>query len=363
MGPKKVNPKKSSEADEHSESSDKEEEQYVTKEFFNEQMQLMIESLGASIQANISDAVKRHVVESSKIDDDDLLSAAAGAVSGDDDTSTIGKSNIEQVMSPRRFSTALKIPKLEVGANFENWASKFIATMEIDYLGYLFKAGYSDPTTLDKNKRAALKRDKAYTRATLLQSVDESFLEIIRTGDDGESPGPAWWALKRHFVGSSAYDLRSVLTQLLTHKQGEDSLTSYIDKMNIYCTRLAAGDKPVTDETKLVYFLAGLHPRYANFKDVLEAPGQAALTYQDACAAVVAHHRRKFGDPSVAPGQSVAMLAAGGQDSRTCFNCDKTGHIAKDCRGPCGTCGARDHQRITCSKKGGQKNGKPKKPK
>jgi hypothetical protein len=219
--------------------------------------------------------------------------------------------------------------------------------MEIDNLGYLFKAGYSDPTTLDKNKRAALKRDKAYTRATLLQSVDESFLEIIRTGDDGESPGPAWWALKRHFVGSSAYDLRSVLTQLLTHKQGEDSLTSYIDKMNIFCTRLAAGNKPVSDETKLVYFLAGLHPRYANFKDVLEAPGQAALTYQDACAAVVAHHRRKFGDPSVALGQSVAMLATGGQDSRTCggahrttkcrnhlecMYCKKRGHLESKCR-------------------------------
>ena len=95
MGPKKVNKRNSSGADEHSESSDKEEEQYVTKEFFNEQMQMMVEALSASIQANISDAVKRHVVESSKIDDDNLLSTAAGAVSGDDDISTIGKSNIE----------------------------------------------------------------------------------------------------------------------------------------------------------------------------------------------------------------------------------------------------------------------------
>jgi len=96
MGPKKSNRSNSSEVDEHDD-----EEQYVTKEFFNQQMKLMMENLSASIQTSISDAMERHVVESSKVDDNDLLSAAAGAASGDSNTFTIEKSNIEHYFATK----------------------------------------------------------------------------------------------------------------------------------------------------------------------------------------------------------------------------------------------------------------------
>ena len=72
-------------------------------------MQLMVESLSSSIQANISDAMKRHFVDSSKTDYDDLLSAAAGAISGDGDTSTIEKSNI--VVQKSAKTMFLSLPK------------------------------------------------------------------------------------------------------------------------------------------------------------------------------------------------------------------------------------------------------------
>ena len=56
--------------------SDENKEQYVTKEFFNEQMQSMMELLSSSIQTNISDAMQRHVVNSCTTED---VSAAARA--------------------------------------------------------------------------------------------------------------------------------------------------------------------------------------------------------------------------------------------------------------------------------------------
>ena len=53
MGPKKSNRRNSSKADKHNEASDKDEEQYVAKEFFDQQMKYMMESLSSSIQANL----------------------------------------------------------------------------------------------------------------------------------------------------------------------------------------------------------------------------------------------------------------------------------------------------------------------
>ena len=49
MPPKKSNRKDSDATDEHNEMSDENKEQYVTKEFFNEQMQSMMELLSSSI--------------------------------------------------------------------------------------------------------------------------------------------------------------------------------------------------------------------------------------------------------------------------------------------------------------------------
>ena len=94
MPPKKSNRKDSDATDEHNEMSDENKEQYVTKELFNEQMQSMMELLSSSIQTNISDAMRRHVVNSSTTED---VSAAAGATSNDGDVHTIEKSNIHQL--------------------------------------------------------------------------------------------------------------------------------------------------------------------------------------------------------------------------------------------------------------------------
>ena len=49
MPPKKSNRKDSDAPDEHKEMSDENKEQYVSKEFFNEQMQSMMELLSSSI--------------------------------------------------------------------------------------------------------------------------------------------------------------------------------------------------------------------------------------------------------------------------------------------------------------------------
>ena len=352
----------------------------ITTSFLQEQMAAMMSQLTQTIRAEVEAAMLQKFPVS-----ENAASSSEAAVQGD--TAVQGQPgasadqaaaapatdihallNSSQVMSPIRFSTTLKVPRLEKGADFENWSSTFMAMMEIDNLGYLFTQNFVNPVGLNDAQDATLRRHKAHARAMLMNSVDESFLEIIRTGDDGLSPGPSWWALKQHFVGSSAYDLRSVLQQLLVHKQGEDSLTSYIDKLNLYCTRLAAGNKTVSNENKLVYFLTGLHERYSNFKDVLEAPGQDLLTYEQACTAVIAHHRRKFGDPTVAPGKNVdgivpsALLAGateqGRKQDRDCYNCSKPGHMSRDCTRPCGICGSSEHRSNTCAQRKGKGKGK-----
>jgi hypothetical protein len=64
-----------------------------------------------------------------------------------------------------RISTTVKAPKLEKGADFKNWSSIFLVTMEIGDLGYFFAPNYSDPGHLDDSASRTLRQHKAHARA------------------------------------------------------------------------------------------------------------------------------------------------------------------------------------------------------
>ena len=222
--------------------------------------------------------------------------------------------------------------------------------------------------------------------------------DIVSHVDDGVSPEPAWSALVEHFIGTSQVELGHMRRELYALRMDDQTtLTKFIERITFYTKRLAAGGSAVRDEAKLTVFINGLHARYTQYTDLL--CDDEALTYSKAVTRLRSYHKRKFGDPSELvgvdkPSGGGALMvtgkahgrrgkhsgqrgggqgggsqrggrgsadnksggSSGGGRTFTCFNCNGTGHLARNCdqrrktTPTCGTCGKSGHLTSKCTK-------------
>lgn len=261
----------------------------------------------------------------------------------------------------------LKPPRLTSSVNFTDWALQFKSVLNVDELDK-----FLDPSVAFDTNDKFIRKKLALVRATLIASVDSSFIEVIRSSDDGLSPAPIWRALHNNFSNTSSFNLQNLSRQLFSLKMDDStSLITFIDTLNQLSMKLKEGgtEYNITDKMKVTIFTNGLHGRYREHVNIIHA---MQYNYEVSCSTTVDYHRRLFGNPTSTAGLEDRALQAthpkgkGGRSDQKqeaaapakrkkakCPKCKKFAyHRAAECKGhiKCDNCSNTGHSTAECRK-------------
>ena len=173
----------------------------------------------------------------------------------------------------------------------------------------------------DQQARFTARRDKALV--TIVLAVEPSLLYLI--GADPTDPAKVWKALADQFQRKTWANKLELKRKLFSMRLGErGSVQDHIKAMTELCDELAAIGEPVSEEDRVVYFLASLPENYNVLVTALEAnaevPALAVVTER------LLHEEGKVKSRSNLLGQEGALTARS-RKKLTCYYFHKIRHI------------------------------------
>ena len=185
-----------------------------------------------------------------------------------------------------------------------------------------------------KEKKGYQRRSKKAMSIIGLNLVDNQLAHMKSC----KGPAEAWKTLCNIHETRSLSNILFIRRKFFTCKmqEGED-LLNHINKVKGLADQLACLEVPVRDEDVVMTLLESLPPSYEYLITALETMPMKELTMEYVTARLMHEmSKKKEKEPQGDDAAMVSKQGKGGfsstrKDSRTCFHCGKTNHIARFC--------------------------------
>ena len=223
------------------------------------------------------------------------------------------------------------------GENFGMWKFKMeMILVEKDLREVV--DGSEEPPSEDadpKTKKAFERKEKKAFALIAINLVDRQIAHIRHC----KGPAQAWATLCNIHETKSLSNILFLWRKFFTSKmQEEDDLLDHINKVKALADELACLETPVTEGDVVMTLLESLPPSYEFFITALETRATKDLTMEFVTARLMHEVTKRKESESQEEGSAlVSRHGKGGttkalKETRTCFKCVKSSHIAKHCR-------------------------------
>ena len=223
------------------------------------------------------------------------------------------------------------------GENFGMWKFKMEMILAEKDLWEVVD-GSEEPPSEDadlKTKKAFERKEKKAFALIAINLVDRQIAHIQHC----KGPAQAWATLCNIHETKSLSNILFLRRKFFTSKmQEEDDLLDHINKIKALADELACLEAPVMDGDVMMTLLQSLPPSFEFLIPALETRPIKELTMEFVTACLMHEVNKRKENESQGEGSAlVSRYGKGGntkafKETRTCFKCGKSGHIAKHCK-------------------------------
>ncbi|CAI5771537.1 Retrovirus-related Pol polyprotein from transposon TNT 1-94 [Podarcis lilfordi] len=220
--------------------------------------------------------------------------------------------------------------------NFIHWKQRLIACLDYKHILEALKPQPTGTTEGDLAKISAWKRMNSEARHIILSGLRDEQLSLINSTDDASQ---ILRDIERVYGESSINCFRNLVCKLTrVRMNSKEEFTELINKFTEIIQRIDLTPKAFDEDTKIAFLLSLLGPRFSAFVSLMDH--RQDLTFKDLIGylkecidrAESPVRNAKIKDSSYASRQFTKSKEM--PKKVICFNCNKEGHIAKNCRAP-----------------------------
>ena len=219
------------------------------------------------------------------------------------------------------------------GKNYPTWKVQCRMALMRDGVWGIVSKTEESPSADEPDVLAKFVARKDRALATIVLSVDPSFLYLIR---DPEDPAIVWEKLANPFQKKTWANKLALRRKLYSLRLRDgDSIQKHIKDMTEIFNELAAIDDPITEEDRVVHLLASLPESYDILVTALEA--SVEVPKMEIVTERLLHEERKIKEKhgsETSDGTMKAMFVNRQSKGKgpKCYHCGKFGHIKRNCR-------------------------------
>ena len=223
-------------------------------------------------------------------------------------------------------------------------------TWQVKLRGYLMKKNLWAITKTSPQEGTQTRASASSTQTTF---QDEQALGIIITAlhdnyvhfvDECDTAHNAWITLEKNFGARVKKSKVSLKRQLYKLKlEDNEDVASVVNRLKSIITQLTYIQCGIEEEDKVAALLGALPETFDNIVTIIEEK-EPAPALQDVINSLQTEEKKHKKDSTLRGGVFVA------QSSITCYTCNRTGHVSKDCYQniPCHHCKKTGHPPERC---------------
>ena len=234
----------------------------------------------------------------------------------------------------------IQIKKFD-GKDFVLWKNKVICALDAADCSEAIETEFNVPDDDGPLKVEAIAKNKK-AKYILMNSIEDSILRRL----DMNSAKDMWITLMNKYQDSNVQNIIFLRKQFLNLKQNNnETLDEFIDRIRTSRQHLESCGHAVSDQDTALTILQGLHPAYENFVQCLTVNKDLTddLDLEDIIQTLMIEEKRRKSKKEEKQVENEHVFHSKYKNDMKknkffknvkCFNCNKMGHYARDCKAP-----------------------------
>ena len=223
------------------------------------------------------------------------------------------------------------------GTDFRLWKNKILIALNAGELEDVIQEEFKLDDGQEDEKKAKMKKDNK-AKVILVSSIHDNILRNLPI----DTARSIWKALIAKYESCNIQNIISLRRKLMNIKQAvNETIVDYIDRvMNLKNEIEKTENSQIKEQDLAILLLQGLSQEYDYFVQVLTANATELKLEKVSTSLIQEEQRRSDKKPEVKKQESDIFYSKQNSKKKfvkgriTCYNCNKPGHIAKDCRYP-----------------------------
>ena len=225
------------------------------------------------------------------------------------------------------------------GTDYCLWKDKILNALTAAELDTVIKDDFNLNEGEDNEKKDKKKKDEK-AKVILMSSIQDNILRNIPR----DTSKNIWNALTAKYEANNVQNIVSLRRRLMNSKHGNnETIEEYIDRIKSLRNEIEkAENAQIREQDVAIVILQGLSQEYDNFVQVLILNAKTLKVDDIAISLIQEEHRRSEKKQESKNSEGDVFYSKEKQYKRRkngkytvkCYNCNKMGHIAKDCRSP-----------------------------